>query len=82
VRIALHWKHIEHTNVYVNLLKAEQSTSSYVEMNPGARVPSLIVDGGVVLTQSLAILEYLEEAYPGECQWVEITVGRASLVAS
>ena len=50
---------------YVHLLRqgGEQLQPEYKRMNPLGRVPTLI-DGKVVLTQSLAIMEYLEEAYP------------------
>lgn len=69
VRIALAYKGIEHELVIVHLLRGggEQHQSGYLEKNPMAQVPMLEVDGpsGVFrLTQSMAILEYLEETKP------------------
>jgi maleylacetoacetate isomerase len=65
VRIALSWKGIPHGTIPVHLLRdgGQQFTDSYHEVNPQERVPALEVDGRV-LAQSLAIIEYLEEAHP------------------
>jgi maleylpyruvate isomerase len=65
VRIALHVKGLPFEYVPVHLVKdgGEQFRDDYLALNPQARVPTL-VDGGVTLGQSLAILEYLEEKYP------------------
>jgi maleylacetoacetate isomerase len=63
VRMALNLKGIERENVYINLLKGEQFSDEYKKVNPQMVVPAL-VDGDLVLTQSMAILEYLEEKYP------------------
>jgi maleylacetoacetate isomerase len=65
VRIALHLKGVQFEYVPVHLLRAggEQYTAAYRALNPESRVPSLEVDGHV-LTQSMAILEWLEERYP------------------
>lgn len=65
VRIALHLKGIAFEYVPVHLLRdgGEQYSSAYRALNPESRVPSLEVDGHV-LTQSMAILEWLEERYP------------------
>jgi maleylacetoacetate isomerase len=62
-RIALNLKGLKAEIVPVNLLKGEQKFTSYAQLNPEMRVPTLI-DGDHTLTQSLAILEYLEEKYP------------------
>ena len=64
VRAALHLKGVAFETVPVNLLDAEQRAPEYVAMNPGAGVPTLVLDDGTVLTQSLAILEYLDAVYP------------------
>ncbi len=66
VRIALNLKHIAYTIVPVHLVKngGEQLAPAYRQLHPDALVPVLIddtSDGKVVLTQSLAIIEYLEE---------------------
>lgn len=68
VRIALNWKEIEYECNTVNLILegGQQNTGTYKEINPMAQVPSLVIDE-LTLTQSQAILEYLEEAYPTNC---------------
>ncbi len=63
VRIALNLKAVAHEKVSVNLFTGAQREPAYQAINPQGIVPSL-VDGGAVLNQSLAILEYLEECYP------------------
>ena len=63
VRIALHFKNLDFEIRHVDLVKGEQREDSYKTMNPSAGVPTLI-DGDFKLTQSPAILEYLEEEYP------------------
>ncbi len=65
VRIALNLKNIAYDVKIVNLIAngGEQKNSEYAQINPQKLVPALVTDGQV-LTQSLAILEYLEEVYP------------------
>ncbi len=65
VRIALNLKGLSYQHEGVHLLKngGEQLSSAYRQINPDALVPAF-EDQGHVLTQSLAILEYLDEAYP------------------
>ena len=65
VRIAAHLKNIPLDYGYVHLLKdgGQHNQPAYRAINPTAGVPSLET-GGDVLTQSLAILEYLDELYP------------------
>ncbi|WP_159874926.1 MULTISPECIES: maleylacetoacetate isomerase [Aquitalea] len=63
VRIALNLKGLEYRQQAVNLLKGEQRDPAYLALNPQGLVPALL-DGGQLLTQSLAICEYLDEAYP------------------
>ena len=64
VRIALHLKGIAHEQAFVQLPKAEQSAPAFKAVNPAGLVPAL-EDGGHVLAQSLAIIEYLDETQPG-----------------
>jgi maleylacetoacetate isomerase len=64
VRIALNLKGIEVEHASRHLRKGEQATADYAELNPQKLVPALVLDSGEVLTQSLAILEYLEETHP------------------
>ena len=63
VRIALNLKNIDHANEYLNLRENAQTAPSYLSINPQGLVPAL-VDGEAVLTQSLAIMEYLDETRP------------------
>lgn len=65
VRIALNLKGIARAETMIDLDAGEQHRADYVALNPQAVVPSLLLDdGGAPLTQSLAILEYLEETHP------------------
>lgn len=63
VRIALGLKNIPYEYAPVHLLKGEQFKPEYLTINPQGLVPALI-DGNNTLTQSLAIIEYLEETHP------------------
>lgn len=64
VRVALRLKGIEAEEISIDLVKGAQLGADYRAVNPQSVVPSLIVDGGPPLVQSMAILEYLEETYP------------------
>jgi maleylacetoacetate isomerase len=64
VRIALNLKGIEVEHASRHLRKGEQRAPDYAALNPQMLVPALVLDSGEVLTQSLAILEYLEETHP------------------
>lgn len=63
VRIALNLKGIAYEARPVHLVKKEQNTADYGELNPSHKVPTLLIDG-LTLNQSLAIIEYLEETRP------------------
>jgi len=65
VRIALNLKGLAYETVPVHLTRGggEQLAPGYRKLNPQALVPAL-EDGGRVLTQSLAIIEYLDEIHP------------------
>ena len=64
VRIALNLKQVSYSQEPVHLVKegGEQHKPEYRQLNPQGLVPTL-VDDGVVISQSIAILEYLEEKY-------------------
>lgn len=68
VRIALNLKQLEYQSKRVNLLESEEASDEYKLLNPQGLVPALLVReagrGDVVLTQSLAICEYLDELKP------------------
>lgn len=63
VRIALNLKGLRYEHLPVNLSASDEATAAYRALNPQGLVPTL-VDAGLVLTQSLAICEYLEETHP------------------
>merc|ERR1712183_160393 len=65
VRIALNLKAIEYEYKPVNLLNNEHSSDDYKVENPQGCVPTLVVDGHS-MSQSISIIEYLDEVYP-EC---------------
>lgn len=64
VRIALNLKGLPYTYKPIHLVNnnGEQHSLRYTELNPSELVPTL-VDGEVTLSQSLAIMEYLDDAY-------------------
>ena len=66
VRIALNLKGLSHDQVAVHLTRAggEQHREGYRSINPHGLLPALAPDGGPVLTQSMAIVEYLDERFP------------------
>ena len=81
VRIALNWKRVEYQYQAVNLLKGEQSAEEYKEQeNAMGVVPTLHIDGAV-LTESVAIIEYLEETRPEHPLLPESPVDRATVRA-
>jgi maleylacetoacetate isomerase len=63
VRIALNLKGLAYENAAISLPKGAHRRDDYGAINPQKLVPAL-VDGGNLLTQSLAIIEYLEEKEP------------------
>jgi maleylacetoacetate isomerase/maleylpyruvate isomerase len=63
VRVALALKGIHAEQVSIDLNQGAQHAGDYKAINPQSVVPSLIVDDGAPLFQSLAILEYLEETH-------------------
>jgi maleylacetoacetate isomerase len=63
VRIALNWKGIEAVPREVDLRTCAHHAQDYLSVNPQGLVPCL-VDGPAALSQSLAIIEYLEETHP------------------
>ena len=64
VRIALNLKGLPYDYVAVNLLHSEQKSEEYMARNPQGLLPALELEGGEVLAQSVAILEWLEESVP------------------
>lgn len=64
VRIALNYKSIPYRSIYIDEDKDEQSSEAYLARNPQGLVPALVNDEGLLITQSSAILEFIEERYP------------------
>jgi maleylacetoacetate isomerase len=64
VRIALNLKGLTYDQTFVHLAKLEQLAESFAAINPQKLLPVLKTDSGQLLTQSLAIIEYLEETHP------------------
>ena len=64
VRIALNLKGLRYEPVFVHLAKGEHRQPQYAAVNPQGLLPTLELDDGKRLTQSLAIIEWLEEKYP------------------
>ncbi len=66
VRIALNLKGLAFESIPVHLVKdgGEQHQPEYKALNPQGLVPALVTEGGEVLNQSMAIMEYLEACYP------------------
>ncbi|SER29608.1 maleylacetoacetate isomerase [Sphingobium sp. YR768] len=63
VRIALNLKSIAYSDAFHHLRRGEQNAPDYLALNPQGLLPTLET-GDAVLTQSLAICEYLDEVYP------------------
>jgi maleylpyruvate isomerase len=64
VRIALNLKGLKPSREFVHLRKNVQRSDDYLALNPQGLVPALVTDAGQVLTQSLAIIDYLDETVP------------------
>lgn len=60
VRAALNLKGLAYETVAVDLVAGAQRSPEFATLNPGRGVPALVLDDGTVLTQSLAILDYLD----------------------
>ena len=82
VRIALNLKALAYEPIPVHLVRdgGQQHAPAYTVLNPAALVP-LLVDGDVTLSQSLAIIEYLDEKHPEPALLPSDAAGRARVRA-
>ena len=80
VRIALNLKGVDYETRPVNLLESEQKSDEYRALNPQGLVPMLEIDGHR-LTQSLAIINYLDMRFPNQPLIPAMAPERAHVVA-
>lgn len=64
VRIALNLKGLYIESQDIDLFEGKNQEAEFRAVNPQGMVPALVLDDGTVLTQALAIIEYLDELYP------------------
>ena len=82
VRAALHLKGVRFEEISVNLLAGEQHDPAYLKINPQGAVPALVVEGlNRPLFQSMAILDYLDHAYPSPSLMPSSPVDRSRVLA-
>lgn len=81
VRIALNLKGLSYDQTFVHLAKLEQLSDSFAAINPQKLLPVLVTDDGSQMTQSLAIIEYLEETHPTPALLPKDPVARARVRA-
>jgi maleylpyruvate isomerase len=83
VRIAFNLKGLSYETVPIHLQKegGQQLKPDYRAINPQMRVPTLKLDSGELLTQSLAIIEYLDEVHPQPALLPRDPVDRAKVRA-
>jgi maleylacetoacetate isomerase len=63
-RIALNLKGLEYQSIPKQFAHNEHRAADYLQLNPQGLIPALATDDGAVLSQSLAIIEYLNEKHP------------------
>jgi len=68
---------VELEEVLVNLVEGDQKKSDFLKVNPFGTVPVLETDEGVIVHESLPIIEYLEELHPEPSMWGSDPVSRA-----
>jgi maleylpyruvate isomerase len=80
-RAALNLKGVEYTQKSYRLREGDQRQPDYLAINPQGLVPSLVTPVGLVLTQSLAIIEWLDETFPEPALLPKDVQGRARVRA-
>ena len=83
-RIALNLKELTYESIPIHLIKegGYNRRPEYRAVNPQMKVPALTLDNGEVLTQSLAIIEYLDETHPSPPLLPKDPVARAKVRAA
>lgn len=83
VRIALNLKGLAYQTVPVSLIAegGQQHAPAYAALNPQQMVPTLVLDDGAVLTQSLAIIDYLDGRVPDPALLPADPIARAQAMA-
>lgn len=81
VRIVLNMKGVAYADAFHHLRKGEQRAADYLALNPQGLIPALEIDGAV-LTQSLAICEYLDETVAGPALLPADPIARAKVRAA
>jgi maleylpyruvate isomerase len=76
VRLALNFKGLSYEQIAIDLRKGAQREPAFLALNPQGLVP-VLDDEGAILTQSLPILNYLEERYPEPALLPRDSPGRA-----
>ncbi len=76
-RIALNLKGLNYDQVPIHLRKGDQRSERYLSLNPQGLVPALVLDNGAILTQSLSIIEYIDETHPNPPLLPGDSLGRA-----
>jgi len=82
VRIALNLKGLSCETAPVNLVAGAQRAPGHVALNPVAGVPVLVLEDGTALTQSLAIIDYLESVVPDPALLPADPLARAKVLAA
>lgn len=82
VRIALNLKGVACEAIFVSLVNGEQAAPPYGDLNPQHLVPALELDDGTMLTQSLAIIDWLEASFPAPPLLPDAPLARARVLAA
>ncbi|WP_375404599.1 maleylacetoacetate isomerase [uncultured Sphingomonas sp.] len=81
VRIALELKKLAYATVPVDLVAGAQRTAENLGVNAQGFVPTLVLEDGTALTQSLAVLQWLDDTYPEPRFWPADPTSRARATA-